>query len=128
MIITVPRLCAWVVIWTTFFFGVLRVSASNEGSSCAAVKPATDSASVPLSESTPAPLGAKFRKTHKYDFNRIGQRNVGKGANLYSLEKERSLGAKMAATVDLQTISASDEKIKDYLNRLGQKIVRSSDA
>jgi predicted Zn-dependent protease len=34
----------------------------------------------------------------------------------------------MAAAVDMATIAASDEKIKDYLNRLAQKIVRSSDA
>ena len=128
MIITVARLCAWVAIWTTFFLGALQLSASNQSSSCTAVTPATGSTSVPLSEGTPPPVAAKLRKTHKYDFNRIGQRNMGKGANLYSLEKERSLGAKLAATVDMQTISAADGKIKDYLNRLGQKIVRSSDA
>ena len=123
---TIRWLCTGVVIWTAFFFGALQVGASNVSPSCT-VKPATGSSSGPSNESAP-PLEGKLRKPPKYDINRIGQRNMGKGMNLYSLEKERAFGARMAAAVDMETISASDSKIKDYLSRLGQKIVRSSDA
>jgi predicted Zn-dependent protease len=127
MIITIPRLCAWVAIVTAFFFGSLQLGASNVTSSCTVVQPVTDSTSTASNQPSPA-LAAKLKKTRKYELDRIGQRNMGKGVNLYSLEKERSLGAKMAAAVDLETIAASDGMIKDYLNRLGQKSVRSSDA
>ena len=64
----------------------------------------------------------------KYDVNRIGQRNAGKGVNLYSLEKERSLGEAMARTIDRQTTFVSEPKVLEYVNRIGQKIVRNSDA
>jgi predicted Zn-dependent protease len=124
---TIPCVCARFAVWTAFFFGVLQVSASSVSSACTAVKPATDPNSRPSNKSAP-PSEGELRKLRKYDPSRIGQRSLGKGMNLYSLEKERSLGARMAAAVDRETISASDAKIKDYLNRLGQKIVRSSDA
>jgi predicted Zn-dependent protease len=48
--------------------------------------------------------------------------------NLYSLEKERALGEAMAAAIDSHTTFVADPDINDYINRLGQKIARNSDA
>jgi Zn-dependent protease with chaperone function len=59
---------------------------------------------------------------------RIGQRNTGKGVNLYSLEKERALGQKMAETIDRQTKFVTDPNIVKYVSGVAQRIIRNSDA
>jgi Zn-dependent protease with chaperone function len=70
----------------------------------------------------------KLEKSDKYDVNRIGQRRIGHGVNLYSLQKERALGESMAATIDRGARFVSDPEITEYVRRLGQKIARNSDA
>jgi Zn-dependent protease with chaperone function len=90
------------------------------------VEPTTNSASSTLQTA----LGSedKKEKSGKYDVDRIGQRGIGKGVNLYSFEKERSLGQAMAAAIDSQTKLVTDRNINDYISHLGQKIARNSDA
>jgi predicted Zn-dependent protease len=75
-----------------------------------------------------AKLSAKARKIAKYDISRIGEREVGTGVNFYSLERERGLGRELAAEIETQSRLISDPVITDYVNRLGQSIVRNSDA
>lgn len=58
----------------------------------------------------------------------IGRRNVGGGVNFYSLQKERALGQQLADQVERQSRMISDPVIEDYINRVGQDIVRHSDA
>ena len=67
-------------------------------------------------------------KSDKPDLDRIGARGVGGGVNLYSLERERALGASMAATIDRHTKFCADPEVYDYINGLAQKIARHSDA
>jgi Zn-dependent protease with chaperone function len=114
--------------WTFFLICVLQVNALDVSSSCtpAGNGPSSDS----LSSTDQAAPGSERKPENpgKYDIDRIGQRNIGKGINLYSLEKERELGEAMAAVIDRQVRFATDPAVKDYVNRLGQKIVRSSDA
>ncbi|MDP9160209.1 MAG: M48 family metalloprotease [Acidobacteriota bacterium] len=69
-----------------------------------------------------------IKKNSKYDIDSIGQRSVGKGMNLYSIDKERALGEAMAATIDRNTKFVADQEVFDYVNRLGRKLARSSDA
>jgi len=115
-------------IWAAFLFGALQVSASEASSSCTAVGKGTSSdCSSSADQNGPGSEG-KPENSGKYDVDRIGQRNIGKGVNLYSLERERSLGEAMAAVIDRQVRFVTDPKVKDYINRLGQKIVRNSDA
>jgi Zn-dependent protease with chaperone function len=71
---------------------------------------------------------AKPSNSEKYDVNRIGQRNTGKGVNLYSLEKERALGQEMAQTIDRQTKFVTDPNIVEYVSGVAQRIIRNSDA
>lgn len=71
-------------------------------------------------------LGKKFGK--KYDISRIGYRGVGKGINLYSLTKEQALGKELSLEVESSSKLLSDPVITEYINRLGQQIVRNSDA
>jgi len=66
--------------------------------------------------------------SEKYDVNRIGQRNTGKGVNLYSLEKERALGQSMAETIDRQTKFVTDPDIIKYVSGVAQRIIGNSDA
>ncbi|HZR32718.1 MAG TPA: M48 family metallopeptidase [Terriglobales bacterium] len=67
-------------------------------------------------------------RTGKYDVTRIGERGIGNGLNLYSLEKERGLGRRLAEEVEGQSRLISDPVITEYVNRVGQSIVRNSDA
>jgi predicted Zn-dependent protease len=58
----------------------------------------------------------------------IGDRDVGKGVNFYSLEKEIALGKQMAQQVERQAKIIDDPIIAEYVNRVGQNLVRNSDA
>jgi predicted Zn-dependent protease len=64
----------------------------------------------------------------KDDPSRIGARDVGKGVNLYSMEKEIALGRQLAQEVQRQTKVVDDPLIAEYVNRMGQNLVRNSDA
>ena len=58
----------------------------------------------------------------------IGNSDPGKGVNFYSLEREIALGRQMASEVELETRLVDDEVVTEYVNRLGQNLVRNSDA
>lgn len=67
-------------------------------------------------------------KDKKKDPNEIGNRDVGKGINFYSIEKEIALGKQLAEEVRRQSKLVDDPIIGEYVNRLGQNLVRNSDA
>jgi beta-barrel assembly-enhancing protease len=62
------------------------------------------------------------------DPDEIGNRDVGKGLNWYSLEKEIALGKQLAQQVERQAKLIDDPVISEYVNRVGQNLVRNSDA
>ncbi len=64
----------------------------------------------------------------KDDPDQIGNRDISKGVNLYSIEKEVALGKQMAQEVEKAAKIVDDPVISEYVNRLGQNIVRNSDA
>ncbi len=72
-------------------------------------------------------LGA-FAKDKKKDPEQIGNRDVGKGVNFYSIEKEIALGKQLAQEVERQAKIVDDPIIAEYVNRVGQNLVRNSDA
>ena len=116
--------CARIALCLGLLLGALPGNASDGSSSCTA-SPIADS-----SETTPLPVQpeAKSPESEKYDVNRIGERNTGKGVNLYSLEKERALGQAMAETIDRQTRFVTEPSLIKYVNRVAQKIIANSDA
>src|SRR5450755_4670061 len=67
-------------------------------------------------------------KNSKEDVDAIGNRNVGKGVNFYSLEKEIALGKGLAQEVERSSKLIDDPVITEYVNRVGQNLVRNSDA
>jgi predicted Zn-dependent protease len=64
----------------------------------------------------------------KKDPDEIGNRDVGKGVNFYSIEKEIALGKGLATEVERQAKIIDDPVIAEYVNRVGQNLVRNSDA
>ena len=62
------------------------------------------------------------------DPDQIGNRDVGKGVNFYSLEKEIAIGKQLSLEVERQSKIVDDPVIAEYVNRIGQNLVRNSDA
>src|SRR5678809_906010 len=71
---------------------------------------------------------SSFAADKKKDPEEIGNRDVGKGVNFYSLEKEIGLGKQLAQEVERQAKIIDDPVIAEYVNRVGQNLVRNSDA
>jgi beta-barrel assembly-enhancing protease len=66
----------------------------------------------------------------KDDISAIGNREIaGRGVgNWYSIEKEIQVGREYASTIDNSAKLLKDPVITEYVNRLGQNIVRNSDS
>jgi predicted Zn-dependent protease len=64
----------------------------------------------------------------KKDPDEIGNRDVGKGVNFYSIEKEIALGRQMAQEVEREAKILKDPVVSEYVNRIGQNLERNSDA
>jgi predicted Zn-dependent protease len=67
-------------------------------------------------------------KNSKEDVEAIGNRKVGNGVNLYSLEREIGLGKQLAQEVERSSKLIDDPIVTEYVNRVGQNLVRNSDA
>jgi predicted Zn-dependent protease len=72
------------------------------------------------------PLLAGDKK--KDDPDSIGDRNVSGKLNWFSLEKEIAIGKQYAQEVERQSRIINDPVISEYINRVGQNLVRNSDA
>lgn len=62
------------------------------------------------------------------DPDSIGDRDVSGKVNFYSLEKEIALGKQLAQQVEHQSKIINDPVVSEYVNRIGQNLVRNSDA
>ena len=63
----------------------------------------------------------------KKDPDQIGTRDVSKGINFYSIEKEMALGKQLAQEVERHSKLVTDKLITEYVNRMGQNLARHSD-
>src|SRR5271155_1704898 len=72
--------------------------------------------------------GRMFAEDPEKDPDQIGNRNVSGKVNFYSLEKEIALGKQLASEVERQAKMVNDPVISEYVNRIGQNLVRNSDA
>ncbi len=79
-------------------------------------------------QSQPAPQDKSQKKDPKSDVDQIGNRDVGKGLNLYSLEKEIAIGKQLAQEVERSAKLVDDPVVVEFVNRVGQNLVRNSDA
>jgi len=74
------------------------------------------------------PLTSFAGDDKKSDPDAIGDRNVSGKVNWFSLEKEIALGKQLAQQVERQSKIVNDPVIAEYVNRIGQNLVRNSDA
>src|SRR5581483_4552333 len=105
-------------------------------------QPGPDSAAAPATDtSTPPPPAQptaaerqtkeKVKPGSRDDVDAIGNRDVGKGGGLgnwYSLEKEIRMGKEVAQQVEASVKLVQDPVVNEYVNRIGQNLVRNSDA
>src|ERR1700719_2076567 len=95
--------------------------------------PEPGASSAPSTSNT-APLAKAAKAYHDgslRDIDAIGNRKVGcdRGlGNWYSLEKQIEMGRSYAAQVESTTKLITDPVIAEYINRIGQNLVRNSDA
>lgn len=81
-----------------------------------------------IAKPLPEPLPKATKTSGKYDVTKIGERGIGGGLNLYSLERERAMGKELSMQVERETRLITDPLVTEYVNRIGQTIVRNSDA
>ena len=93
---------------------------------------ASDDQSATPAPKEPAPIpqqdNPNVKPGSKADVNAIGNRSVGKGLDFYSLEHEIALGKQLAQEVDKSAKFIDDPVVNEYVNRVGQNLVRNSDA
>ncbi|MBY0373441.1 MAG: M48 family metalloprotease, partial [Bryobacteraceae bacterium] len=68
------------------------------------------------------------KKPAKKDVDQIGNRDVDGKLNFYSIEKEIALGKQLATDIERQARIVDDPLVAEYVNRVGQNLVRNSDA
>ena len=97
----------------------------GQGSSSAATPPNSQSPEV-----QPADPNTVKHNGGKDDVDAIGNRKMGgRGlGNWYSIESDIKMGKQYAMQVDATSKLVSDPVITEYVNRLGQNLVRNSDA
>ena len=100
--------------------GEQDAAATPDAKPSAATQPATPAAkpSQPAVSNLPP----------KYNVDLIGQRDVGSGIDFYSLDREMALGRQLAQEVESSCRLVTDPVIDEYINRIGQNLVRHSDA
>src|ERR1700722_16323833 len=86
--------------------------------------PATKAADAPI----PQKDNPDVKQGSEADVDAIGNRNVGKGVNFYSLEREIAMGKAYAQEVERSAKMVDDPVVTEYVNRVGQNLVRNSDA
>jgi predicted Zn-dependent protease len=84
--------------------------------------------SLTLSLLLTVPVTSFAANKDEKDPDAIGDRNVSGKVNFYSLEKEIALGKAMAQQVERQSKVINDPIVSEYVNRIGQNLVRNSDA
>jgi len=98
-----------------------------------AVPPADSSSSTTQKTPAPAEPADPDKVKHdggKNDVDAIGNRKIGgRGmGNWYSIESDIKMGKQYAQMVDASSKMVNDPVVTEYVNRLGQNLVRNSDA
>jgi predicted Zn-dependent protease len=100
-------------------------STTSASASSAQQQGAVQQADKPVEQ----PTDPNVKAGSKADVSAIGNRtSVGHGLNFYSLEHEIALGKQLSAEVERQAKFINDPVVVEYVNRVGQNLVRNSDA
>jgi predicted Zn-dependent protease len=104
--------------------------------------PTTQAPSAPQTQSTadasgqsssadqtvPQPSSPNVKSGSEADVDAIGNRKVGHGPELYSLEHDIAIGKQLSQEVEKSAKFIDDPVVIEYVNRVGQNLVRNSDA
>jgi predicted Zn-dependent protease len=94
--------------------------------------PDLSSPRLPAKSTTPLPKAVKtYHDGSLRDIDAIGNRKIGcdRGlGNWYSLEKQMEMGREYAHQLESSTKLVGDPVISEFVNRVGQNLVRNSDA
>ncbi len=85
---------------------------------------------VPVALS-PAHAAQAFHDHSIRDIGAIGNRNIGCGrgfGNWYTLEKQVAMGKSLSSDVESTSKLITDPEVTEYINRIGQSLVRNSDS
>ncbi len=106
-------------------------SSSSAPAATPATTPSTQSSAAPADAPKAAEKEKDKKKGGKDDIDAIGNRNIGNGrgmGNWYSLEKEIRMGKEYAQQIEQSAKLVQDPVVNEYVNRIGQNLVRNSDA
>jgi predicted Zn-dependent protease len=130
------RLLALTAVLLTFGFASAFASSADQGSS----QPTTGASdtAAPASSSTAPPPTVQPADPDKVkhdggekDVDAVGNRNVGCKTGLgnwYGVEKQIAMGKQYSLQVESTVKLVQDPVVTEYVNRLGQNLVRNSDA
>jgi predicted Zn-dependent protease len=100
--------------------------------------PTTDAPATPQTQQAPpAPSAdqpvpqkdsANVKQGSEADVDAIGNRKVGHGPEFYSLEHDIAIGKQLSQEVEKSAKFIDDPVVTEYVNRVGQNLVRNSDA
>src|SRR5579864_9167519 len=130
------RLLAFAAVLLAFSYATLpsfSLDRSNSSASDQSISSSTAQTSPAASAPAVEPANPDKVKHDggKTDVDAIGNRNVGCTTgvgNWYGVEKQIALGKQYAQQVEATVKLIQDPVITEYVNRLGQNIVRNSDA
>jgi beta-barrel assembly-enhancing protease len=107
----------------SLFFAALCLPMSSIGQTAPTGQP---SATAPSDQ----PPGADIKPGSIDDVNAIGTRDIGgRGVgNWFSVDSEIKVGRQYAAQIEKSTKFITDPTVNEYVNRIGQNLVRNSDA
>ena len=120
------RWLALLLAWGSIFpgSGSLDAQVASDTSGRAAPKQSVDSRD-PIKSSASDSKQDEMRK--KYDITKIGERRIGQGLNLYSLEREASLGKEIADQIDASAKLSNDPIANEYVRTVALKLGMYSD-
>jgi len=75
----------------------------------------------------PSAVCQSARSKSDADINAIGRRNISQGPNVYSPEREKELGNKMASEVEKSEKFITDTEIIAYVHKVATKVEQNSD-
>jgi beta-barrel assembly-enhancing protease len=120
----------WMAAFVAFSVVTLPAMATSRSQDSSQQQPSPDqqsSTQQPANQAVPQQQNPDVKPGSKADVGAIGNRDVGKGLDFYSLEKEIALGKQLAQQVDRSAKFVTDPVVTEYVNRVGQNLVRNSD-
>lgn len=118
-----PFRTRWLAVLVSFAFLTAPLTAAP-----ASDKTKSSDTNVANNQPLPENTHPDVKPGSEADVYSIGHRGVGKGLDFYSLEKEIALGKQLAQQVDQEAKFINDPVIVAYVNKVGQNLVRNSDA